>query len=352
MTRHRFRTALLNAHPSRAMLDGAQRLLHRSGLGGAFVRLRNAGGAIILMYHAIVREEDERWIDPRFSVPLDVFARQMDFLAHHRTVVPIDDVIASIEEGHTLPTGTVAITFDDGYKSTLELATPILEHYQLPATVYLATGYVSREQSQWIDALYSTFVHRSRDRLDLPAEGLSRVRLRGAAVVRTYGVIADRLLDASLEKRQRLLSEVEAQLRPDARPPRLTLTWEEVDMLRRHTNRIDIGVHTRDHVDLAHQPPEVVQRELEACVEDVERELGVTPRHFSFPYGRSTPEVRTMVAGSALRSAAVTEPAALVRSKTDRLTLPRVAAPRDTTLFPFWTSGAYPDLPRTLLRRA
>jgi peptidoglycan/xylan/chitin deacetylase (PgdA/CDA1 family) len=345
------RASLLNAHPSQAMLHGAQRLLHQSGLGDAFLRLRKMGGAIILMYHAIVREEDERWVDPRYSVPLDAFARQMDFLAHHRHVVPMDEVIAGLDEGRTLPTGTVAITFDDGYKSTLELATPILEHYRLPATVYLATGYVTREQSQWIDSLYSTFVHRSRDHLDLSADGIARVRLRGAAVARTYGTIADRLLEAPFEERQRLLSEVYSQLRPIGRAPRLTMSWEEADKLRLRTNRIDIGVHTRDHVDLAKLSRDVVQRELDACVEDVKRELGITPSHFSFPYGRCNAATRDVVARSRFRSAAVTEPPALVRSKTDRLTLPRIAAPRNTTLFPFWTSGAYPDLPRTLLRR-
>jgi peptidoglycan/xylan/chitin deacetylase (PgdA/CDA1 family) len=351
MRKDELRTSLLAAQPSQAMLRGAQRLLHQSGLGDAFLRIRRFGGAIILMYHAIVREEDERWVDPRFSVPLDVFARQMDFLAHHRRVVPIEEVIASIEEGRTLPAGTVVITFDDGYKSTLELATPILEHYRLPATVYLATGYITREESQWIDALYSSFAHRSRHELDLSEVGIPRVRLRGSAVPRTYGMLADRFLDGSIEERQRLLATIDAQLRPVGRPPRLTLNWEEADRLRHRTNRIDIGVHTRDHVDLASLPPDVAQREIDACIADVQRELGITPRHFSFPYGRCNAETRKVIARSPFRSAAVTEPPALVCANTDRMTLPRVAAPRDTALFAFWTSGAYPDLPRKLLRR-
>jgi peptidoglycan/xylan/chitin deacetylase (PgdA/CDA1 family) len=350
MSNDQLRTALLNAQASEAMLHRAQLLLHRSGLGEAFVRLRGTGGAIILMYHAIVREEDEAWIDPRFSVPLHSFAQQMDFLAHHRRVVPLEDIIEAIEEGRTLSPGTVAITFDDGYRSTLELAAPILEHYRLPATVYLATGYVTREESQWIDVLYSSFAHRSRHRLDLSPDGIGPVQLRGAAVTRTYGLVADKLLGATIEKRQRLLSEVLAQLRPVGRAPRLTLSWDEADKLRLRSNRVDIGVHTRDHVDLASPTRQIVAREIEACVGDLERELGFRPRHFSFPYGRCTPEARQVVAQT-FRSAAVTEPPALVGSKTDRLGLPRVAAPRSTKLFPFWTSGAYPDLPRTLLRR-
>lgn len=344
-------TSLLTARRSQAVLQKAQLLLHHSGLGDAFVRLRKLSGAVILMYHAVVREEDERWIDPRFSVPLHSFAQQMDFLAHNRRVVPLDEVIEAIDHGHTLPTGTVAITFDDGYKSTLELAAPVLEHYGLPATVYLATGYVTREQSQWVDALYATFVHRSRDRLDLSSEGIAPVRLCGGAVVsRTYGMIADRLLGAQIVDRQRLLSEVSAQLRPSGRAPRLTLSWDEVDKLRKRTNRVDIGVHTRDHVDLAAPTREFVEREIDACIADVKRELGISPRHFSFPYGRCNPEVREIVARSRLRSAAVTEPPALVRSGTDRLGLPRIAAPRKTALFPFMTSGAYPDLLRALRR--
>lgn len=353
MCKDDLQTALLTARRSQKILHRAQLALHRWGLGDALLRLRRIKGAVILMYHAIVREEDERWIDPRFSVPLHGFIAQMDYLARHRTVVPLDELVETIRAGRSLPAGTVAITFDDGYRSTLELAAPVLERHGLPATVYLATGYISREQSQWVDALYSTFVHRKRDHLDLSSEGISPpVRLRGAAVItRTYARVAERLLSAPIEERQYLLSVIEEQLRPDEKAPRLTLSWDEVDQLRKSHHRIEIGVHTRDHIDLATRRRDIVQREIDACISDVNRELGLSPRHFAFPYGRCNPQSRELVARTRLRSAAITDPPALVRSGTDRLGLPRIAAPRGMSLFPFWTSGAHPALLKQVLRR-
>jgi len=46
-------------------------------------------------------------------------------------------------EGKTaLPRKSVVITIDDGYRSTYEIAWPILKRYGLPATVYLYTDFV------------------------------------------------------------------------------------------------------------------------------------------------------------------------------------------------------------------
>ena len=48
----------------------------------------------------------------------------------------------------------MCITFDDGYRDNLTVAAPILEKYRLPATLFLATGYVERGETQWSDTLH------------------------------------------------------------------------------------------------------------------------------------------------------------------------------------------------------
>jgi peptidoglycan/xylan/chitin deacetylase (PgdA/CDA1 family) len=45
----------------------------------------------------------------------------------------------------TLPKKSVLITFDDGYKSTIELAYPILKNYKFKATSFIITSRIDRE---------------------------------------------------------------------------------------------------------------------------------------------------------------------------------------------------------------
>jgi peptidoglycan/xylan/chitin deacetylase (PgdA/CDA1 family) len=342
------------ARVRRVLLCAAQSALYLSGVGALFLRTRSPEGAMILMYHGIVRPHDAPWIDPRFSVSVSTFEAQMRFLRRRRHVMSMTELVDKIERRDAISPGTVVITFDDGYRSTLEIAAPILKRYDLPAVVYLATGYVARGQAQFIDTLFSAFEQRTRHVLNLPTESLeSPADLRDSNVSRrVYLALAHRLMVSGIDQRERLLAEVIDQLRPRDRAPRLTLTWEEVARLRRFHPRFEIGVHTKNHIDLTSCTPAVVSSEVLGSAEDVRRELGADPAHFSYPFGRSNEHARAAVARAMLRSAAVTEPATLARSGADLLGLPRLTAPGTMGLFPFYTSGAYPDLSHKVLGRA
>jgi peptidoglycan/xylan/chitin deacetylase (PgdA/CDA1 family) len=345
---------VVRPHACQAILRAAQSAMYLSGAGALFIRARARGGAMILMYHGVVGSHDAPWIDPRFSVSVSAFETQMRFLHRHRRVMSMTELVERIERGDAIPPGTVVITFDDGYKSTLDVAAPILKRYDLPAIVYLATSYVSRAKAQFVDALFSVFRGRTRHALNLSSEGPNfSGHLRDSGVARRiYLALAHRLMVSSFEQRERLLDEVALQLRPRDPAPRLTLTWEEVHRLRKTHPRFEVGVHTQNHIDLTSCSPSMATSEVTGSVEDVRRELGMTPAHLSFPFGRSNAWACAAATQAMLRSAAVTEPAALARSGTDAFGLSRLTAPASMRLFPFYTSGAYPDLSRKLLGRA
>jgi len=44
----------------------------------------------------------------------------------------------------TLKPNSLLVTFDDGYRDNLTVALPILEKYQVPASIFLTTGLVDR----------------------------------------------------------------------------------------------------------------------------------------------------------------------------------------------------------------
>src|SRR5262249_51914481 len=58
------------------------------------------------------------------------------------TVVPLRRLLSFLQGKDPLPAKTVAITIDDGYRSTYEIAYPILRKHGFPATVFLYTDFV------------------------------------------------------------------------------------------------------------------------------------------------------------------------------------------------------------------
>jgi peptidoglycan/xylan/chitin deacetylase (PgdA/CDA1 family) len=71
------------------------------------------------------------------------FEAQMRYLREHGyTVVPMARLYDFLDGKVALPKKSVVITIDDGYRSTYDIAWPILKRYGYPATVYLYTDFV------------------------------------------------------------------------------------------------------------------------------------------------------------------------------------------------------------------
>jgi len=270
-------------------------------------------GAIILMYHSVATEDAAPYIEPGNRVDPRTFERQMAFLAAERRVAALSELVDAIAAGRTPPAGTVCITFDDGYRDNLTVAAPILDKYRLPATLFVATGFAERGEAQWSDRLH---------RLALPAAEHKRLHAR--------------LLEASHDERLRVL----AGFPPVENSPRLMLDWDDVRGLARRYPRFEIGGHTRDHLDLTRHHGEA-RAQIEGCAADLKRELGVEPRHFSYPYGRWDAETRQAVIDAGWRSAVAADAKGHIGPATDRYAMPRVEAPRSMTRFAFKTSSSF-----------
>jgi len=327
--------------------------MYWSAAGTVYVKACRIKGAVILMYHSVPRPADERWIDPRNRICPGAFVTQMRFLARHRRVIPMSRLIDMLDRRDDIMPGTVILTFDDGYRDTMEVAAAILQRYSLPALLYLPTGCVSRGETHWADRLWTLFTQRTRDRLvlDESAPGLHDLSDRETAQ-RAYTHLAGRLLTALRPEREALLSEIAAQLRAKEAPPCLTLTWDDVRSMRSRFPLFAFGTHTVDHTDLSSHEGGIAESELRQCVTDFQCELGEPPRHFSFPYGRYSRQAAQLAMSHGLRSAVASSSSDLVCRGADPFCLPRVCPPRSLTLFRFWTSGAYPGLTRTLLGRS
>ena len=155
--------AVVRVHPGDTYATLAQRFLDDAGKGwwlakfnhdealqpGTLVavplRVRNPVGVYANGYQTVPVLTYHRFGSRggRLNVTPAAFEAQMEFLARNGYhVVPLHKLAGFLEGREALPPKTVAITIDDGYKSTFEIAWPILRKFGFPATVYLYTDFV------------------------------------------------------------------------------------------------------------------------------------------------------------------------------------------------------------------
>jgi peptidoglycan/xylan/chitin deacetylase (PgdA/CDA1 family) len=91
----------------------------------------------ILCYHRFGMKTSKLNVTPA------AFEQQMDWLARNGyTVITFARLARFLDGKEAIPAKSVVITIDDGYRSSYEIAYPILKKFGFPATVFLYTDFV------------------------------------------------------------------------------------------------------------------------------------------------------------------------------------------------------------------
>jgi peptidoglycan/xylan/chitin deacetylase (PgdA/CDA1 family) len=72
------------------------------------------------------------------------FERFCEFFRSQFEVIPLSEQVAGSNAGKDMG-GTLSITLDDGYRDNFEVAAPILRKFGLPATFFVATGFIGTQ---------------------------------------------------------------------------------------------------------------------------------------------------------------------------------------------------------------
>jgi len=120
---------------------------------------------IVLLYHQFKPAGVPIPAMYRWTMNQDVFESEMKYIhdnGYH--VVPLSDVLRFIRHEITLPPGSVAITIDDGYKSAIVYAAPILKKYGYPWTFFIYPDFITVGEGPGAASW--------KDLLELQAEGV------------------------------------------------------------------------------------------------------------------------------------------------------------------------------------
>ncbi|MGH7415885.1 MAG: polysaccharide deacetylase family protein [Candidatus Rokuibacteriota bacterium] len=209
----------------------------------------------------------------------------MRHVAEHYVVLPVEELAECARRGR-VPKRALALTFDDGYRDTLTHAAPILARHALPATVFLATGYIGTSEMPWYDLLALGFKTTSERGVEIAPGRILSLGSTGErlSALQTALMHLKRLPDVD---RQKALGRLLGVLRPSGsqRLKRVMLDWEEADALR--GLGFSIGAHTIDHPIMSRVAPEAAWGQIHGSKMDIERHLGVSVRAFAYPNGGS-----------------------------------------------------------------
>jgi peptidoglycan/xylan/chitin deacetylase (PgdA/CDA1 family) len=177
----------------------------------------------------------------------------------------------------------VAITFDDGYRDNLTLGVPVLNRLDIPATIFLVPGFLSRRADAWWERL-AWGLACAREHafyLDEARLDLRRSADRNAAL----GVIEDRLKRLDHRARVEAVEELLKQVKPEGRYPtdELFLDWDGARELTRAG--ITIGSHTMEHAILARESTGDQWNDLDESRRILQEELKVPVTSLAYPNG-------------------------------------------------------------------
>ena len=242
---------------------------------------RTECAARILYYH---RVNDDN--DPFFhSVSTKLFEQEMQYVARHHKVVSLSEVLEHL--ANNSKEMVLAITFDDGYQDNYHNAFPILQRYNLPATIFLTTGSMDTGEPLWFERLALALKATTKEFVDFDIDIPRRLWLRTPAErLNANGHILDILRALPDGDRTQWLDEILRRLGAvdyGARRNRM-LTWDQVRLMK--ARGIDFGGHTVTHPFISKLTRERVMSEVSGCKRRIEEELQSPVEYFAYPNGR------------------------------------------------------------------
>jgi peptidoglycan/xylan/chitin deacetylase (PgdA/CDA1 family) len=171
---------------------------------------------LTLNYHII-----NRAVSDKIAISEEAFEQQLTYLheqGYH--ALSLAQAIAEIDSKQTAPPRSLLLTFDDGYADNMLVALPVLQAYDMRATLFVITGYIG-QSNRWN--------HRA-------------------------------CYDAQ------------------------HMTWD--DLRHWHESGGDIGGHSHLHYCMTRLGYDEQQETVRLNKRLLEKEIGVTPRAFAYPYGR------------------------------------------------------------------
>ena len=232
----------------------------------------------ILIYHRVLSEPD---FMRRDEIDAHTFGWQMELLARSFNVLPLAEALDRLRLGD-LPPRAVCITFDDGYADNATLALSILKRWNLPATFFIATGFLDGGR-MWNDTVLESVRVLDDERLDLSSIGQGVHPIATPEdKARTGHELLNRLKHLPTRQRAEYVDHI-ASLAGNL-PDNLMMSSSQVKAM--HAHGMEIGGHTVNHPILANLSEDEARSEIGEGKAALEAIIQEKIRFFAYPNGK------------------------------------------------------------------
>jgi peptidoglycan/xylan/chitin deacetylase (PgdA/CDA1 family) len=248
--------------------------------GAAWARRRRARRGdhrvFILEYHDVCAGHEREG-----AVSAARFRRHLRFLGRRFRLASLGDAAARLAAGR-LDEDLAVVTLDDGYAGNYEHAWPALRAEGVPATVFVATGFVDGAEL-WFDVAERALDAAVRGgRAGAVADTELREAIARWSRPGRRGQVWGWLKGLPRARRDAVLAELRRTCPPE-RPPTRPLTWSQVRELA--AGGVEIGCHTVSHPILSTLSPAEQEGEILGARDRIAAETGAPPVLFAYPNG-------------------------------------------------------------------
>jgi peptidoglycan/xylan/chitin deacetylase (PgdA/CDA1 family) len=302
-------------------------------------------GTLVLLYHRVTDLSSDPF---NLCVTPRAFAEHLEVLRAIAQPIPLKTLTRSIRSGK-VPRKGVVVTFDDGYADNLLTALPLLEKHDIPATFFIASGYIGSGREFWWDELERVVFHPGAglSKADFPSDGMATEAAAHFQEFREddrrrhfnwkysdadsphprhrlYRYLYPRLQSMRPEERDSIIRRIGERVgaEPQVRPEYRVMTGE--DLCRMAGGRlVEIGAHTVHHPLLPALDGPTQLGEILGSKDSLECALGRRIETFSYPHGGFTAETISLTRDVGFEVALGTR-AATVSTGDDPFSIPRV----------------------------
>lgn len=301
----------------------------------------SVGNSVIITYHKICKNNGF----DKTTVSLENFVKHIEYLNKNYKISTIDDLLASNGE-IALGKKIAVITFDDGYKSTINRVAEVVDGYGIPVVFYVNTNGLNKSTYLWPDLLEIALKEESKYSLLenlLNEYGMSKNLLAhlvdGEDISNwNYGsskcdhhrhILARELRKRILTSRMGNGSAIHKIFKNEVLLNEDNQLLSKDDILKFAANpRIIFGGHTHSHVNLSLLSKSNQKAEILSNKKSIEKIICKPVTHFAYPYGGANYFNRSTI--QLLKSlgfkTAVTTLRGFYNDVNDNFVLPRISA--------------------------